>query len=90
MRELDIIREVAPHFELEGELMEAAPLGDGHINDTILATFATASEPRRVVFQRINTGVFRQPRELMRNMRRVTERLRTKAQDRAGSDRVQS
>ena len=44
-----------------------APLGSGHINDTLLVTFA-AGEPRQAVLQRLNRAVFPAPEQIMANL----------------------
>lgn len=51
------------------------PLGDGHINDSFLATTAVG----RFVLQRINEFVFEQPTRLIDNQRRVVTHLQTVA-----------
>jgi Ser/Thr protein kinase RdoA (MazF antagonist) len=48
------------------------PLGDGHINDTLLAT---APDGARWVLQRINEQVFTDPARVMRNLARVETHL---------------
>jgi Ser/Thr protein kinase RdoA (MazF antagonist) len=60
-----------------------APYGGGHINDTFQVT---APGSRRYILQRINSDVFRQPHELLDNMRRVVSHLRGKL----GENRVLS
>lgn len=52
------------------------PLGDGHINDTLLATLA---DGRRFVLQRINQTVFTRPDRVMSNLARVQNHLRERA-----------
>lgn len=63
---------VAAHFVLPGPCTGAVPHGNGHINDTFLVDCATDAGTRRVVLQRINTAVFRDPDAVMENMGRVT------------------
>lgn len=65
-------------FDIEGELIKAAPFGNGHINDTILLTYETGSGEEKYVLQKINKFVFKHPDELMSNMRGVTEFLKRK------------
>ncbi len=52
----------------------AEPLGNGHINETVLVR----SGDRRLVAQRVNTVVFRDPRVLVHNARLVEEHLEGK------------
>ncbi|HEY5644836.1 MAG TPA: aminoglycoside phosphotransferase family protein [Pseudomonadales bacterium] len=53
-----------------------APLGEGHINDTLLATTATSE---RFVLQRINQTVFADPERVMGNLLRVIRHLETRS-----------
>jgi hypothetical protein len=72
------LAKIASRFELGGEFLDAQPYGSGHINDTYAARVKTDAGEIRFIHQRINTNVFRQPEELMENIRRVTEHLRKK------------
>jgi Ser/Thr protein kinase RdoA (MazF antagonist) len=69
------LREVGRHFRLSGEFLAGAPYGSGHIHDTFVATYAQSGVAYRYVHQRLNTGVFREPERLMRNVERVTDHL---------------
>jgi aminoglycoside phosphotransferase (APT) family kinase protein len=62
----------ARHFQVAGEVVEAAPLGAGHIHDSFLVT--TGAEPRRAryVLQRVNRAVFPDPAALSEAVARVT------------------
>ncbi|MBN1555903.1 MAG: aminoglycoside phosphotransferase family protein [Phycisphaerae bacterium] len=69
---------IASRFELGGTFVDAESYGSGHINDTYAAHVKTDAGLVRYIHQRINTDVFRQPENLMENVRRVTEHLRNK------------
>lgn len=69
---------IASHFELDGTFLAAEPYGSGHINDTYAVHVKTGDGEKRFIHQRINTNVFREPENLMDNIRRVTEHLRKK------------
>lgn len=69
---------VAREFQISGELVEIAPYGSGHINDTYCATFDNAGARSRYILQRINHKVFQNPPALMQNVRRVTAHLAQK------------
>lgn len=56
------------------ELVGFAPLGSGHINDTLLVTFATGT-PRQAVLQRLNRVVFPEPEKIMANLAVLAEHL---------------
>lgn len=62
----------ARHFEFGGRLTSIRSLGSGNINRTWLLTTDTS---RRVVLQKINTGVFKQPGQLMANLSRVSRQM---------------
>jgi len=56
------------------EVLVVAPLGSGHINDTLLVTFA-AGLPRQAVLQRLNQAVFPAPEQIMANLTVLAEHL---------------
>ena len=65
---------VAEQFCLEGEVLEICPYGEGHINLTLLVT----TDKKRYILQKMNTKVFPDPVNLMRNICGVTEHLRSR------------
>ncbi len=80
--------EVAGLFETGGRLVEAVPYGRGHINDTYLATYAREVGTFRLIHQRINEAVFRDPEGLMENVERVTAHLGMKLAGRPDAERL--
>lgn len=62
----------AENFSLEGEVTDIRPYGEGHINLTLLVT----TTEKRYIMQKMNTRVFPDPDNLMRNICRVTEHLK--------------
>ena len=74
----DRVTEAAAQFAINGELESAAPYGSGHINDTFCAVFAQGGVKQRVILQRINDHIFRDPPRLMENIERVTRHLAAK------------
>lgn len=75
---LDEVKHVAAQFPLHGTLIEAAPYGSGHINDTVAVTFDQAGKPVRYIFQRVNDSIFKNVPLLMENIARVTQHLVSK------------
>jgi hypothetical protein len=75
--QLDLAR-VISQFQLEGSLLDVAPCGNGHINDTFASRFQTSSGIVRYVHQRINHHIFREPEKLMENVERVTRYARAR------------
>jgi Ser/Thr protein kinase RdoA (MazF antagonist) len=69
------VGEVACHFEISGQFVNAALYGSGHINDSYCAVFEQAAGPVRVILQRINHHIFKNPQALMENIERVTAHL---------------
>ncbi len=71
---------VAAAFAIEGRFLEAAPHGNGHINETYASVFETPAGRRRFIHQRINESIFQDVAGLMDNVVRVTEHLAAKAE----------
>lgn len=67
-----LYEEVAKQFQLQGEIIEICPYGEGHINLTLLVT----TSKKRYIMQKMNTNVFPDPDSLMRNVCGVTEHLK--------------
>ncbi len=64
-------------FATEGSLRDIRPYGNGHINDTYLASFqAGRGCDKRYILQRMNHNIFKNPTLLMENVVGVTEYLR--------------
>lgn len=76
--------EAVRNFQFEGTLQNAAPYGNGHINDTYLLTFANGSGSTKIILQRMNRQVFAKPVELMENIMGVTSHLRKKIMEQGG------
>ena len=73
------IWKVALQFDIDGELIHAERCGDGHIHETYAVYFKHAVKaPFRVIIQKINTNVFRDPYKVMENITAVTSFLRDK------------
>lgn len=71
------IKDVGHQFNIEGEFVSSAPLGRGHINQTLLVTYQNKSGNKDYyVFQKINHIVFTEPMKLMENYSRVSNHLR--------------
>ena len=81
------MRELAACFDLAGDFVIAQPYGSGHINDTYAVEMNQGGTFVRYIFQRINHQVFRQPLQMMDNIRRVTTHLHRKFRDRRDSSR---
>ena len=72
-------------FNVPGTEILRGPYGSGHINDTYRVVMKGESgAEREYVLQRINTGIFKDPVALMKNICRVTEHVRGKILERGG------
>jgi Ser/Thr protein kinase RdoA (MazF antagonist) len=67
------LRQIASLFDFRADFVHAHSYGSGHINDTFCAWFDQAGLRVRYILQRINDHVFKQPVELMENVKRVTD-----------------
>ena len=77
--------EAVRHFEFSGTLTDVRPFGNGHINDTYLAEYDIFGMGNvKVIIQRMNRNVFKQPEELMENIVNVTEFLKKKIEKNGG------
>ncbi len=72
------IPSIVKNFQIDGELVEHQPWGNGHINATYRGAFRTAAGPQKFIHQWINQKVFKRPELLMENIQRVTDHLRRK------------
>ena len=72
---------VLSSFALSSAPISSEPYGSGHINGTQLVACADGA---RYILQQINTNVFREPEQLMRNIELVTAHLRSKVSDPRG------
>jgi len=84
MTDTDKIRLICDYFAIPGDLTQVKPLGNGHINDTLLLVLREGNQEKKYVLQKINKAIFRHPEELMENMVGVTEFLRKRIIERGG------
>jgi Ser/Thr protein kinase RdoA (MazF antagonist) len=69
---------IARQFRPDGDFLDAKPWGNGHINDTYLALYGHADNPCKIIIQRINHSIFKNPPAVMENIVRVTDHIREK------------
>jgi Ser/Thr protein kinase RdoA (MazF antagonist) len=74
----DDVLAAARAFTRTGKVEGFERYGSGHINDTFSVALSDGKAARRVILQRINTVVFRDPVGLMANVGRVTRHLAEK------------
>lgn len=69
--------EAIANFRYDGVLIDERPYGSGHINDTFLLIFdISGMGTLRVILQRMNDSIFKEPEKLMENVLGVTSYLR--------------
>lgn len=79
--EIEMTKQIAQSFAVEGSIKSIEPYGNGHINVTLLVS----TEKKRYILQKINKSVFKDPVSLMNNFTSVSEYLAEKAKE-AGKD----
>ncbi len=80
------VKEILAAFNVGGELKSVSEISSGHINDTYKAVVENGEGKEcSYLIQRLNTGVFTKPVELMNNVTGVTAHLR-KAVEKNGGD----
>jgi len=73
-------------FEIDGIAMRSVRYGSGHINDTYLVeTRKSDGTNGRVLLQRMNTNIFKEPDQLMGNILGVTSFLRERIIENGGN-----
>lgn len=77
------LKKIAEAFQIEGEYVNAAPYGEGHIN----STFLLETTADKYILQKINSNVFPHPEEVMDNVVMVTEFLKDKIEKAGGDSR---
>lgn len=67
---------VCEKFQIRGEYLYFEPLSNGHINDTFVVYYMRGGEKKDYIVQKVNTFVFKKPKEVMQNVTSVTEYVR--------------
>lgn len=77
---------IISHFDVQGDVTEIKPLGNGLINDTFVVKTASPDTPDYVL-QRINHNIFKDVDTLQHNIDAVTRHIRKKLTE-AGADDI--
>lgn len=81
-----VIMEALNAFAFDGIAMGYVRYGSGHINDTYLVKIRMSNGTEsRVILQRMNTSVFKEPEKLMENIVGVTSFLRERIVENGGN-----
>jgi len=80
------LQQISKQFQIYGEILHAETFKIGHINETYSATYDQGGTRVRYIHQKVNTNVFKNPPELMKNLMRVTMHIRKKLEAQAAAD----
>lgn len=82
---MDNLKEIVLKFNINDDITEVKPLGEGLINDTF-KVFAKGCDCPKYVLQHINNAIFQDVDMLQDNIEKVTNHIRKKLIDRNESD----
>ncbi len=75
---MELLTQLIKAFDIETTKLE--PYGGGHINDTYLVT----KNGKKMILQRLNTNIFKNPEHVMSNIMGITEHMRKKIEKHGG------
>lgn len=81
---MDNLKAIVSRFPIVGEPLDIRPVGDGHINDTLLVV---TSGKDSYILQRKNRTIFTDVPAMMQNIDFVTSHIRAKIEARGGDSR---
>ena len=82
---MENLKEIVLKFNVEGEITDVKPLGEGLINDTF-KVYVEGNENPKYVLQRINNAIFQDVEMLQDNIEKVTNHIRKKLVEKNESD----
>ena len=71
-------KSVLGNYKITKKCLSIEPYGSGHINDTYKVVFGRDDKQDSYIFQKINTGIFKNPDQLMSNIFRVVQHIARK------------
>jgi len=77
----DHLNKIVSKFNIEGNVIDIAPFGDGLINATFLVSTKSGDEDHKYILQRINQYVFPEPWKVMANLSTVNQHIKSKVDD---------
>ena len=72
---------IAKKFKIDGEPVSIQKCDSGHINKTYAVTYKTNEENKKYILQYVNTNVFPNLPELMTNIKKITNYMIKKAEE---------
>jgi len=82
----NMIKEIVSKFKISGQFIEAKPFGNGHINETFLASFNQAGFKTEYIIRKINKYVFKNPEIVVANSVNVINHITNKLKETGVSD----
>ncbi len=73
--------ELAKIFGLHGEIVSIDRIGNGNVNQTFDVILSHAGKETRYVFQKINIFVFKNPKQIMKNIESITSHISKKLEE---------
>lgn len=74
--------EALDRFDIPYRIVGCVPYGNGHINNTFLVTCEDGNkQEHKYILQKVNRNVFRHPDQVVANIEKVTEHLKTKVEN---------
>ena len=73
-----MIKNILNNYNISGVLLEVKQISTGNINKTYIVKYNDNGIEKRYLVQKINTGVFENPYELMQNIENVTNHIKNK------------
>lgn len=84
---MDVIKDICKAYNLKGTLQSITPLKRGHINETYCVNMDEDGKEKSYLFQRVNSYVFKEPDQIIKNVHAVTNHVRHKLES-AGEDDI--
>lgn len=72
------LEKICKIFQVPGNMLEYRLISSGNINNTYHVTFEADQQKKEYIVQRINTYVFKNPDNIMHNIRLITKHIRSK------------
>ncbi len=83
---MDIFEEICRAYGLKGTLKGVSRIKRGHINESFRVDMDVDGKERSYLFQRVNEYVFKNPEQIIKNVRAVTEHVRRKLEEAGEAD----
>lgn len=70
--------ELAKIFQIDGDIVSIEQIGNGNVNQTYDVHIKCGEEEKRYVFQKVNIFVFKNPKQIMKNIEAITSHIAEK------------